>query len=314
MEKLNMTTFANANQDIAKGQSVYTHEEAMKMSLEYFDGDNLAASVFVSKYAMRDQNGNILEPTPNEMHRRLAKEFARIEKNYSNALSEEEICNYFKDFQWIIPQGSPMSAIGNDYQIQSCSNCFVIPSPEDSYGGILKTDQEQAQIMKRRGGVGFDISHIRPKGIITKNAARTTDGIGVFMERFSNTCREVAQNGRRGALMLTISCHHPEIRTFINIKKDKTKVTGANISIRLSDEFMNAVKNKSKVELRWPVNSSNPKVRQEVDAVELWKEIIHAAWESAEPGSAYFGIPLRSIPHLIFIRILVSHRQQLILV
>ena len=278
----------------------FTHDEAIKLALEYFKNDNLAASVFVSKYAMRDSHGNILEATPDHMHRRLAREYARIEKNYANALSEEEIYDFFKDFQWIIPQGSPMSAIGNDHQIQSCSNCFVIPSPEDSYGGILKTDQEQAQIMKRRGGVGFDISNIRPKGLITKNAARTTDGIGVFMERFSNTCREVAQNGRRGALMLTISCHHPEIRTFINIKKDKTKVTGANISIRLSDEFMNAVKNKTKVELRWPVDSDNPKISENVDAVDLWKEIIQAAWESAEPGLLFWDTAQKYTPSDIY--------------
>ena len=279
---------------------IYTHDEAVKQALEYFHGDNLAANVFVSKYAMRDVNGNILEATPDHMHSRLAKEYARIEKNYPNALSEHEIFELFRNFQWIIPQGSPMSAIGNDHQIQSCSNCFVIPSPEDSYGGILKTDQEQAQIMKRRGGVGFDISNIRPKGLITKNAARTTDGIGVFMERFSNTCREVAQNGRRGALMLTISCHHPEIRTFINIKKDKTKVTGANISIRLSDEFMNAVKNKSKVELRWPVDSDSPKISENVDAVDLWKEIIQAAWESAEPGLLFWDTAQKYTPSDIY--------------
>jgi len=281
-------------------KKIYTNQEALDKSLEYFGGDSLAASVFVSKYALRDNEGRILESNPDQMHRRLAKEFARIEKKYPNPLSEQEIYEYFKHFKYIVPQGSPMSAIGNPYQIQSCSNCFVIPSPEDSYGGILKTDQEQAQIMKRRGGVGFDISYIRPRGLQTNNAARTTDGIGVFMERFSNTCREVAQNGRRGALMLTISCHHPEIRTFINIKKDLSKVTGANISIRLTDEFMNAVKNKTQVELRWPVNSSEPKIREMVDAESLWKEIIDAAWQSAEPGLLFWDTAQKFTPADIY--------------
>lgn len=281
-------------------KKIYSNQEALDKSLEYFGGDSLAASVFVSKYALRDNEGRILESNPDQMHRRLAKEFARIEKKYPNPLSEQEIYNYFKHFKYIVPQGSPMSAIGNPYQVQSCSNCFVIPSPEDSYGGILKTDQEQAQIMKRRGGVGFDISYIRPRGLQTNNAARTTDGIGVFMERFSNTCREVAQNGRRGALMLTISCHHPEIRTFINIKKDLSKVTGANISIRLTDEFMNSVKNKTQVELRWPVNSREPKIREMVDAESLWKEIIDAAWQSAEPGLLFWDTAQKFTPADIY--------------
>jgi len=281
-------------------KKIYSNQEALDKSLEYFGGDNLAASVFVSKYALRDNEGRILESNPDQMHRRLAREFARIEKKYPNPLSEQEIYDYFRHFKYIVPQGSPMSAIGNPYQVQSCSNCFVIPSPEDSYGGILKTDQEQAQIMKRRGGVGFDISYIRPRGLQTNNAARTTDGIGVFMERFSNTCREVAQNGRRGALMLTISCHHPEIRTFINIKKDLSKVTGANISIRLTDEFMNAVKNKTQVELRWPVNSNEPKIREMVDAESLWKEIIDAAWQSAEPGLLFWDTAQKFTPADIY--------------
>lgn len=294
---LKESTNTNINTDVCK---IYSMQEAMQNSLSYFNEDNLAASVFVSKYALRDNKGNILEDSPDKMHRRLAREFARIEANYLNPLTEEQIYNYFANFRYIIPQGSPMSAIGNPYQVQSCSNCFVIPSPEDSYGGILKTDQEQAQIMKRRGGVGFDISHIRPKGIETKNAARTTDGIGVFMERFSNTCREVAQNGRRGALMLTISCHHPEIRTFINIKKDLTKVTGANISIRLTDEFMNAVKNKQQVQLRWPVDSKDPKVKEMVNAEDIWKEIIEAAWQSAEPGLLFWDTAQKYTPADIY--------------
>lgn len=277
-----------------------SYEQAIEESKKYFEGDDLAAKVFIDKYALRNENGELLESNPDQLHRRLAKEFARIEKKYDNPLSEEEIYEQFKGFKKIVPQGSPMSAIGNPYQIQSASNCFVIPSPKDSYGGILFSDQEQAQIMKRRGGVGFDISNIRPKGVNTKNAAKTTDGIAVFMERFSNTCREVAQNGRRGALMLTISCHHPEIQTFINIKKDKKKVTGANISIRLSDEFMRAVKSDSEVQLRWPVDSSTPSVTKMVKAKEIWDDIVSAAWESAEPGLLFWDNIINNGPADIY--------------
>ena len=283
-----------------KSEKTYSQEAATKESVSYFDGDTLAASVFIGKYALRNAQHELIESTPDQAHQRLAKEFARIEKKYPNPVSEEDIYSYFKNFKYIVPQGSPMSAIGNPYQIQSASNCFVIPSPLDSYGGILLTDQEQAQIMKRRGGVGFDISNIRPKGIPTKNAARTTDGIGVFMERFSNTCREVAQNGRRGALMLTISCHHPEIRTFINIKRDKKKVTGANISIRMTDEFMKAVKGNKKVELRFPVDSKTPTISEEVNAREIWNDIVDAAWESAEPGILFWDNVLENGPADIY--------------
>ena len=194
------------------------------------------------------------------MHRRLAKEFARIESKYPNSMAYEEIYDLFKNFKYAIPQGSPMAAVGNKYQIQSTSNCFVIESPYDSYGGILKTDQELVQIAKRRGGVGFDLSKIRPKGVSTGNAARTTDGIEVFMDRFSNSCREVAQGGRRGALMLTISVHHPQIRDFIKIKRELTRVTGANISIRISDSFMNSVQDDKDFEMRWPTDSQNPEI------------------------------------------------------
>lgn len=290
----------------------HTREQAYQASLKYFNGDELASSVFVDKYALRTPKGDLLELTPSDMHRRLAKEFARIEKKYPNPMSEKDIFCLLADVDHldasqiekmsldelaaesrglgpIVPQGSPMSAIGNAFQYQSLSNCFVIQSPYDSYAGILKADQEQAQIMKRRGGVGFDISTIRPKGIITANAARTTDGIGVFMERFSNTCREVAQGGRRGALMLTIDVHHPEIRTFINIKRDLKKVTGANISIRLSDEFMQSVKDGKQVQLRFPVEKDAKHIIEEtVDAKQLWHEIIEAAWASAEPGLLFW--------------------------
>ena len=266
-----------------------TFEEAHKQSLKYFKNDELAANVFITKYAINNPRGGLEETTPEDMHRRLASEFARIEGKFKNGLSEEAIYQYLKDFKYIIPQGSPMAGVGNPYQVMSLSNCFVIEEPYDSYGGILKTDQEQAQLMKRRGGVGFDISSIRPQGLLTANAARTTDGIAVFMDRFSNTCREVGQGGRRGALMLSISVHHPEIRTFINIKRDRKRVTGANISIRLSDEFMNAVKKGQEVQLRWPITQKvDPKVEAWVDAAELWHEIIESAHESAEPGLLFW--------------------------
>ena len=262
----------------------------MSEAVEYFNGDELAANVFLSKYALRDESGNLLEHTPDDMHRRLAREFARIEAKYPNPLSEDQIYGYLKDFKYIIPQGSPMSGIGNDYQIQSISNCFVIEQPNDSYGGILFADQEQVQIMKRRGGVGMDISTIRPRGMNTSNAAKTTDGIGVFMERFSNSCREVAQGGRRGALMLTIDCRHPEVETFIDIKRDLRKVTGANISIRFTDEFMRAVETDSTFTLRWPVekNPGEAEITKAVSAKQVWEKFVDAAWSSAEPGALFW--------------------------
>jgi len=269
----------------------------MKASTKYFGGDELAASVFVNKYALTDGNGNYLEKDPNDMHKRIASEFARIEKKYDNPMGEDEILSLLKDFKYVVPQGSPMSGIGNTSQIQSLSNCFVVESPHDSYGGILKTDQEQVQIMKRRGGVGFDISSIRPKGLSTSNAAKTTDGIGVFMERFSNSCREVAQGGRRGALMLTISVHHPDIETFVEIKRDLTKVTGANISIRLTDEFMSAVENEQDFELRYPVEPEKDRVvSKSTSASELWEKIITSAHASAEPGLLFWDNVLKYTP------------------
>ena len=245
------------------------YEDAYQSTLDYFKGDTLAANVFVTKYSLTDRDGSFLELSPDDMHRRLAREFYKIEEKYPNPMSEDEIYNLLKDFKYIVPQGSPMAGIGNNNQIQSISNCFVVESPHDSYGGILKTDQELVQIAKRRGGVGFDISNIRPKGMTTGNAARTTDGIEVFMDRFSNSCREVAQGGRRGALMLTISVHHPQIRDFIKIKRDLTRVTGANISVRVTDEFMNAVKNEKNVNLRWPVDSNNPDITVADNASEI---------------------------------------------
>lgn len=260
------------------------YEEAYEASLEYFEGDELAANVFVSKYALTDQDGDIKEATPDDMHKRLAKEFARVEAKYPNPMSEDEIYGHLKDFKYIVPQGSPMSAIGNDYQIQSLSNCFVIDSPYDSYSGILHADQQLVQLMKRRAGVGLDISKIRPKGMITNNAAKTTDGIGVFMERFSNSCREVAQNGRRGAELMSISVHHPEVETFAVIKNDPLKVTGANISIKLTEEFMEAVRDDTDYELRWPVDAEDPVVTNRVSARKVWDTIITSAHNRAEPG------------------------------
>lgn len=276
-------------------------DEAYRASLAYFGGDSIAAQKFVSKYALRDASGDIKELTPDDMHRRLAREFARVEAQYKNPMGEDEIYDLLKGFRDVVAQGSPMSGIGNPYQVQSLSNCFVIESPFDSYGGILKTDQEQVQIMKRRGGVGFDISTIRPKGLPTANAAATTDGIAVFMERFSNSCREVAQGGRRGALMLTISCHHPQIRDFINIKRDLKKVTGANISIRLSDEFMAAVNEGVDVQLRFPVEPNVPHVIEEwVSARSLWNEMIDGAHNAAEPGLLFWDNIIANSPADIY--------------
>ena len=292
-----MGTVENDKVDTKKQE----YQIALSKSKQYFGGDDLAAQVFLGKYALTTPDGEILEDTPDVMHRRMAKEFARIEKKYPKPRSEEEIYQSFKDFKYIVPQGSPMAGIGNPYQTVSLSNCFVIESPYDSYGGLLKTDQEEAQLMKRRGGVGFDISTIRPRGIQTNNAAKTTDGIGVFMERFSNTCREVAQGGRRGALMLSISVHHPEIETFINIKRDLKKVTGANISIRLSDEFMNAVKNGKQYQVRFPVDEKeNPQVSSVVDARNIWNQIIESAHSSAEPGLLFWDTVKRESPADIY--------------
>ena len=275
-------------------------DDAIKSSIQYFGGDELASNVFVTKYALTDRHGDLHEETPDEMHIRMSKEFARIESNYSNPMSENEIYNLFKDFRYVIPQGSPMSGIGNPYQVQSISNCFVIESPYDSYGGILKSDQELVQIAKRRGGVGFDLSTIRPRGVTTANCAKTTDGIEVFMDRFSNSCREVAQNGRRGALMLTISVHHPQIRDFIKIKKDIKRITGANISVRLSDEFLEAVENNEQFELRYPVDSNKPDMSSLVDACKLWEEIIECAHACAEPGLLFWDTATRLTPSDIY--------------
>jgi ribonucleoside-diphosphate reductase alpha chain len=278
----------------------FAYEEVLSASTNYFNGDDLAAKVFVDKYALQNQHGEYLELTPKNMHKRLAKEFARIESNYPNPLSEDEIFGLFDNYKYIVPQGSPMSAIGNPYQIQSLSNCFVVESPYDSYSGIFKADEELAQISKRRGGVGINISTLRPKGVRTANAAKTTDGIGVFMERYSNTIREVGQNGRRGALMITCSVHHPEVEAFINIKKNLTKVTGANISLQLSDEFMKAVKENKDYQLRWPVDAKNPTITKQVSARSIWKQIIDAAHSTAEPGILFWDTTLNRSPADIY--------------
>jgi ribonucleoside-diphosphate reductase alpha chain len=266
----------------------YSYDHVRSASINYFKGDELAADVFSGKYALQDLEGNLYEQTPTDMHRRLAREFARIEANYPNPLSEDEIYEMLSDWQ-VVPQGGPMSAIGNKFQVQSLSNCFVIESPYDSYGGIMKADQEQVQIMKRRGGVGFDISTIRPKGLAAANAARTTDGSGIFMERYSNSCREVAQEGRRGALMLTISVHHPDVLTFANIKRDRKKVTGANVSVRMTNEFMQAVKDNKEYEQRFPVDKDVKHiVSKMVNAREVWQNIVKAMRDCSEPGMLFW--------------------------
>lgn len=284
----------------------YTYSQVLEASVEYFQGDEFAAKVFVDKYALQNLKGEYLELTPTDMHHRLSKEFARIEQKYPNPIAEDAIFSLLDHFKFIVPQGSPMSAIGNPYQMQSLSNCFVIQGVHsdklDSYGGIMLADQELAQIMKRRGGCGLDISGIRPKDVITNNAAKTTDGLGVFMMRYSNTCREVAQNGRRGAEMQTLDGNHPEVETFINIKRDLTKVTGANISLRLSDEFMNAVKNDSEYDLRWPVDKkpADAKVVKKVKLKSIWDQIIDSAWSSAEPGLLFWDTVQRNTPSDIY--------------
>lgn len=278
----------------------YTYIQALEASTKYFQGDEFAAKVFVDKYALQDLNGKYLELTPTDMHHRLAKEFARIEKKYANPISEEEIFGLLDHYKYIVPQGSPMFGIGNEHYVQSLGNCFVVESPYDSYGGILKTDQEMVQLMKRRAGVGTDIANIRPKGLTTKNAAKTTDGIAIFMDRFSNSCREVSQSGRRGALMLSNHINHPEIETFINIKQDNKRVTGANISVRITDKFMEAVKNNKDFTLQWPVEAKIPTITKVVKAKDIWEQIINCAWNSAEPGVLFWDKIIDNSPADIY--------------
>ena len=281
-----------------KSYTQYQPDEIMKSSVEYFGGDELAANVWMNKYALRDDD-KIYELNPDMMHHRLASEFARIEQNYPNPMSEETIYGLLKDFKYVIPQGSPMSGIGNDFQVVSLSNCFVIGNSgaSDSYGGIMKIDQEQVQLMKRRGGVGHDLTHIRPSGSPVKNSALTSTGIVPFMERYSNTTREVAQGGRRGALMLSISIKHPNAEQFIDAKLEQGKITGANVSVKITDEFMQCVRDGKPFVQQYPVDSATPLVRKEIDARALWNKIIHNAWASAEPGVLFWDTILReSVP------------------
>lgn len=281
----------------AEPMKTYSHEEAVKASVKYFNGDELAASVWVSKYALKDSFGNIYESTPDEMHWRIARELGRIESKYPNPLSVERLYELLKNFKHIVPQGSPMSGIGNNFQISSLSNCFVIGNNADSYGGIIHTDEEQVQLMKRRGGVGHDLSHIRPKGSPVMNSALSSTGLVPFMERFSNSTREVAQDGRRGALMLTVSIQHPDAEDFIDAKLEQGKVTGANVSVRIDDEFMRCVVNGRPYQQKFPVGSDNPQMVKEIDARALWNKIIYNAWKSAEPGVLFWDTVLReSVP------------------
>lgn len=277
----------------------YTYDEAYEASLKYFDGDQLAARVWVSKYALKDSFGHIYELTPADMHRRLAREIHRIEKKYPNPMSEEEIFDLLDQFRYIIPQGSPMTGIGNSFQVASLSNCFVIgiDGKPDSYGGIIRIDEEQVQLMKRRGGVGHDLSHIRPKGAPVKNSALTSTGLVPFMERYSNSTREVAQDGRRGALMLSVSIKHPDSEAFIDAKLVEGKITGANVSVKIDDEFMHCAINDEKYIQQYPIDSSEPIFRKEIDAKALWGKIIHNAWKSAEPGVLFWDTIIReSLP------------------
>ena len=273
-------------------QKTYSQDEVFEATLHYFNNDDLAARVWLNKYALKDSEGNIYELTPDDMHRRIAKEIARIEARYPNAMSEDKIFDLIKDFKYIVPQGSPMAGIGNPFQIASLSNCFVIGNSglSDSYGGVMKIDQEQVQLMKRRGGVGHDLSHIRPKGSPVKNSALTSTGIVPFMERYSNSTREVAQDGRRGALMLSVSINHPDSGDFIDAKLEQGKVTGANVSVRIDDEFMKAVKSGTSTSYlqKYPIFSSEPKFSKTIEATKLWKKIVHNAWKSAEPGILFW--------------------------
>jgi len=284
---------------ITNKKRIFSSDEAFQASLKYFKGDELAARVWVNKYALKDSQGDIFELTPDDMHRRLAKEIARVEKAYVNPLSEKEIYDVLKDFKYIVPQGGPMTGIGNEFQVASLSNCFVIGNEgnSDSYGGIMKIDQEQVQLMKRRGGVGHDLSHIRPKGSPVKNSALTSTGLVPFMERFSNSTREVAQDGRRGALMLSVLVKHPDAEQFIDAKLEQGKVTGANISVKIDDEFMNAVAESKEYIQNYPTYSPDPMFERSINARDLWNKIVYNAWKSAEPGILFWDTIIReSIP------------------
>lgn len=280
-------------------QKTYTFEESYNAALDYFSGDELAAKVWVSKYALKDATGDIYELSPVDMHWRLANEIGRIEKKFSNPMSEQKLFDLFDRFKYIVPQGSPMTGIGNNFQVASLSNCFVIgmDGSSDSYGAIMRVDEEQVQLMKRRGGVGHDLSHVRPKGSPVKNSALTSTGLVPFMERYSNSTREVAQDGRRGALMLSVSIKHPDSESFIDAKMTEGKVTGANVSVKINDEFMRAVIDKTNYEQQYPIDSENPSYTKQINASKLWEKIIHNAWSSAEPGVLFWDTIIReSVP------------------
>ena len=271
-------------------KKTYTYDEAYHASLDYFMGDELAARVWATKYSLKDSFGHLYEKTPDDMHHRIASEIARIEKKYPNPMSEEQIFELLRNFRYIVPQGSPMAGIGNNYQVGSLSNCFVIglDGQPDSYGGIIKIDEEQVQLMKRRGGVGHDLSHIRPLGSPVKNSALTSTGLVPFMERYSNSTREVAQDCRRGALMLTVSIKHPDSESFIDAKMTEGKVTGANVSVRIDDAFMQAAVDGSEYTQQYPIDAENPTYTKKIDASKLWNKIVHNAWKSAEPGVLFW--------------------------
>ena len=280
-------------------QKTFTYQQAYEASLKYFDGDELAARVWATKYALKDSFGHLYELTPDDMHRRIAREIARIENKYPNPLSEDRLFELMSHFRYIVPQGSPMAGIGNNFQVGSLSNCFVVglDGEPDSYGGILKIDEEQVQLMKRRGGVGHDLSHIRPKGSPVKNSALTSTGLVPFMVRYSNSTREVAQDGRRGALMLTVSIKHPDAESFIDAKMEEGKVTGANVSVRIDDAFMQAAVEGKSYHQQYPIDSDKPLYEKEIDAARLWNKIVHNAWKSAEPGILFWDtITRESVP------------------
>ena len=277
----------------------YSYDDAYNASLAYFEGDELAARVWLNKYAMKDSFGNIYERSPEDMHWRIANEIARVERKYPNPLSAQQVFDLLDHFKFIVPAGSPMTGIGNHFQVASLSNCFVvgIDGDADSYGAIIRIDEEQVQLMKRRGGVGHDLSHIRPKGSPVKNSALTSTGLVPFMERYSNSTREVAQDGRRGALMLSVSIKHPDAEAFIDAKMEEGKVTGANVSVKIDDEFMKAATTNREYKQQFPIDSDNPLVEKNVDASMLWKKIVHNAWKSAEPGVLFWDTIIReSIP------------------
>ena len=298
-KKIKDKTIKSENSMKQREYKKHSVEEVKEATIKYFGGDQLAADVWMNKYALKDSDGNIFELTPDDMHHRIASEIARIESRYPNPMSEEEVFEVLKDFRYIVPQGSPMAGIGNNFQISSLSNCFVIGTggSSDSYGAIMKIDQEQVQLMKRRGGVGHDLSHIRPAGSPVKNCALTSTGVVPFMERYSNSTKEVAQDGRRGALMMSISINHPDSESFIDSKMEQGRITNANVSVRISDEFMKAVKENKPFVQKYPIDSDNPWFTKEIDAKRLWDKIIHNAWQSAEPGVLFWDtITRESIP------------------